>query len=138
MDVLHVLHVDGVGVGKQFVLEVAGTPEEWVKGLSGRTELSEGHGLLFIYPSSEPRSFWMKDMLFPIDIIYIDESSKVVRVEDNVPPIKLNDELKLYPSVVPIKYALEINAGESSDITTKNSCEVNFDNDISRYVLTFI
>ena len=124
-------------MGKRFVIELARTPEAWVKGLSGRTELSGGHGLLFVYQTSEPRSFWMKGMLFPIDIVYIDESSKVVHVEKAVPPIRPNDELKLYPSRVPIKYALEINAGESSDIVTGNSCELNFDNNISRYILNF-
>ena len=138
MDVLHVLRVDGVSVGKRFVIELARTPEEWVKGLSGRTELSGGHGLFFVYQTSEPRSFWMKGMLFPIDIIYIDELSKVVHVEKDVPPIRPNDESKLYSSRVPIKYALEVNAGESSDIITGNSCELNFNNDISRYILTFI
>ena len=137
MDVSHVLHVDGVNVGKRFVIELARTPKEWVKGLSGRTELSEGHGLFFVYQTEEPRSFWMKGMLFPIDIIHIDESSRVVRVERTVSPIRPNDELKLYPSRVPIKYALEVNAGESSDITTGNSCKLNFNNDISRYILTF-
>ncbi len=125
-------------MGKHFVIELARTPEEWVKGLSGRTELSGGHGLFFVYQTSEPRSFWMKGMLFPIDIIYIDELSKVVHVEKDVPPIRPNDESKLYSSRVPIKYALEVNAGESSDIITGNSCELNFNNDISRYILTFI
>ena len=125
-------------MGKRFVIELARTPKEWVKGLSGRTELSEGHGLFFVYQTEEPRSFWMKGMLFPIDIIHIDESNKVVRVERDVPPIRPNDELKLYSSKVPIKYALEVNAGESSGITTGNSCELIFNNDISRYTLTFI
>jgi len=137
VDVLHVLRVDGASVSKRFVIDLARTPKEWVKGLSGRTELSEGHGLFFVYQTVEPRSFWMKGMLFPIDIIHIDESSKVVHVERTIPPIRPNDELKLYPSRVPIKYALEVNAGESSDITTGNFCKLNFNNDISRYILTF-
>ena len=125
-------------MGKRFVIELARTPKQWVKGLSGRTELSEGHGLFFVYQTEEPRSFWMKGMLFPIDIIHIDKSSKVVHVERTVPPIRPNDELMLYPSKGPIKYALEVNAGESSDVTIGNSCELSFNNDISRYTLTFI
>jgi len=135
--VLLVLHVDGVSVDRQFLVELARTPEQWTKGLSGRNLLLGRHGLLFIYPSSEPRSFWMKDMVFPIDIVFIDDSSTVARIEKNAVPMRPGEEKTLYHSGVPIKYALELNAGESDGIESGDLCSLNFNNEISRYVLTF-
>ena len=122
---------------KQFLVELARTPEQWVKGLSGRNLLPGRHGLLFIYPSSEPRSFWMRDMVFPIDIVFIDDSSTVARVERNAVPMRPGEEKTLYHSGVPIKYALELNAGESDDITSGDLCSLNFNNEKSQYILTF-
>ena len=124
-------------MANNFQIELARNPQEWAKGLSGRSQLAESHGLFFVYPSSEPRSFWMKGMVFPIDIIYINEDEMVVKVERNVPPMEEHDDLRFYPSGLPIKYALEVNAGESSNIKTGDSCKLNFNNDISRYILTF-
>jgi len=124
-------------MSSQFLVDLARNPEEWTKGLSGRTQLPENHGLFFIYSSTEPRSFWMKGMVFPIDIVYIDDSNSVVKIAKNVPPMMPDDDVKLYPSGTPIKYALELNAGESSNIRTGASCNLSFNNDISRYILTF-
>ena len=124
-------------MSSQFLVDLARNPEEWAKGLSGRTQLPESHGLFFIYSSTEPRSFWMKGMVFPIDIVYIDDSNSVVKIAKNVPPMMPDDDVKLYPSGTPIKYALELNAGESSNIRTGASCNLSFNNDISRYILTF-
>ena len=124
-------------MANDFLIELARNPQEWAKGLSGRSQLPESSGLFFVYPSSEPRSFWMKGMVFPIDIIYIDEAETVVKVERDVPPMEEHGDLKFYPSGVPIKYALEVNAGESSNIRTGDSCKLDFNNDISRYILTF-
>ena len=122
---------------KQFLVELARTPEQWVKGLSGRNLLPGRHGLLFVYPSSEPRSFWMRDMVFPIDIVFIDDSSTVTRIERNAVPMRPGEDKTLYHSGVPIKYALELNAGESDDITSRDLCSLNFNNEKSQYILTF-
>lgn len=136
MVVLFVPHVVGVSVDKQFLVELASTPEQWTKGLSGRTNLPENQGLLFIYPSSEPRAFWMKGMVFSIDIVFIDDSGAVARIEKNAAPMRPGEEKKLYHSGVPIKYALELNAGESDGIESGNLCNIKFNNEISRYILT--
>ncbi len=132
----YVLHVVGVNVANQYLVELARTPEEWANGLSGKNELPESHGMLFIYNTVEPRSFWMKGMVFPIDIIYIDGNKSIVHIEKNAVPLRPGDDLKLYPSMSPIKYALEVNAGESEDIKNGDSCSLDYNNDISRYVLT--
>lgn len=67
-------------------VEIANTEEERKKGLSGRTELKNVDGLLFVFPETAFHSIWMKDMLFPIDIIWIGEDLKIINIEKNVTP----------------------------------------------------
>ena len=75
--------------------------------------------------------------MFPIDIVFIDDSSTVTRIERNAVPMRPGEEKTLYHSGVPIKYALELNAGESDDITSGDLCSLNFNNEKSQYILTF-
>jgi uncharacterized membrane protein (UPF0127 family) len=84
-------------------VELAVTPEERIRGLSGRNEIG-ADGLLFIFPESADHGIWMKDMHFPIDIIWIGDDLTVVHIERNVHP-------ETYPKVfrprVPARYVLE-------------------------------
>lgn len=97
--------------GTRINVELAITPEEQQKGLMFREELQENTGMLFI--QSEPRltAFWMKNTLIPLDIIFIDENSKIINVERAVPCEQT--ACVTYPSKDKAKYVLEINAGES-------------------------
>lgn len=97
--------------GNYISAELALTPAQWQKGLSGRKELKENQGMLFVFPESSYQSFWMKDMKFSIDIIWVDESFKIVGIEKNLPPCV--DKCPTYESPVPVKYVLEVNAGFS-------------------------
>lgn len=98
--------------GSQIIVEVAETAEAWQQGLSGRESLEEGRGMLFIFENPDIYSFWMKDMNFPIDIVWIDEHLVVVGLEKDVLP-------ETYPETFlpnqPIKYVLEIPAGASEE-----------------------
>lgn len=91
-------------------VEIADTDAERNLGLSGRAILENGHGLLFIFDTSSKYGFWMKDMRFPIDIVWIDENWRIISVTRNVAP-------ETYPKVFEperaIRYALELNAGEA-------------------------
>jgi uncharacterized membrane protein (UPF0127 family) len=80
------------------------------KGLSGRDALCPGCGMLFVFRDSAVRSFWMKGMKFPLDMIFIDEKCKVVRVSESVPPCDGECAVS-YSSGEPAKYVLEANAG---------------------------
>ena len=88
-------------------VEIADTPELQKRGLSGRTALAEGHGMFFVFPEPGRYGFWMKDMLFPIDIIWIDGSGAVVGAVSADPAS--------YPEVfyppVPVSYVLEVPRG---------------------------
>jgi len=89
-------------------VEVADTNAERSLGLSGREALLPNSGMLFYFEGPGNYGFWMKDMKFSIDIIWIDENYRVAGIEKNIKP-------ETYPSVyyppTPIKYVLEVPAG---------------------------
>ena len=95
---------------ESFYIEYADTVEERTQGLSGRTEIEENYGMLFIFPEPGTYGFWMKDMRISIDILWITENGTIVGIEDSVSP-------DTYPTVfrapVPISYVLETKAGEA-------------------------
>ena len=108
-----------INIGKEnFNVEVATTVPQWVQGLSGRTNLHQKSGLLFAYKDEVVRSFWMKDMNFPIDIILFNKDKKVVGILKDLPAPSggVTFTLPKYSSRVPITYALEVNAGMSQNI----------------------
>lgn len=91
-------------------VELALTVEEQAKGLGGRKGLREGAGMLFLFKGREPRSFWMKGMHFPIDILWIVDG-RVVAIERRVPPPKPGWPLETY--VHEADMVLEVPAGFS-------------------------
>jgi len=90
--------------------EVADTTEERAQGLSGKESLKENEGMIFVFKNPTVPGFWMKDMLFPIDIVWINESGKVVSVTKNAGPESY--PLVFYPEGS-IRYVLEVPAGFS-------------------------
>lgn len=90
-----------------FELEVADTDREHGKGLSNRDSLPEGSGLLFVFGQVEEQCFWMKDMKFSLDIIWLDEKKKIVKIKENVSPDTYPDSFCADNT----KYVLEFNHG---------------------------
>lgn len=99
-------HVVSLG-GEIVVVELANTPELREKGLSGRDRLEPGTGMLFIFPHPSRAGFWMKDMGFAIDIIWINQGSVV----DIASGIVKTDPLVTYYPRLPADLALEVEAG---------------------------
>jgi len=98
---------------KTYSLEIADTPEKHQKGLSGRKSLPDNRGMLFTFEKPDYYSFWMKDMQFPIDIIFVN-GKKVVTVYSEVPPpTSPSEELLLYQSDAVSDRVIELNAGEA-------------------------
>ena len=98
-------------------VKYANSKSERANGLSNVESLPENSGLLFIFeePQTQP-SFWMKDMNFPIDIIWI-SADKVVQIDYDVPPPEPNtpdNELTVYSPKQPVDYVLEVNGGFSA------------------------
>lgn len=70
----------------RFAIELADTPQERARGLMYRETLPRGAGMLFVYERPQRASFWMKNTLIPLDMIFIDRSGKVSRVHDSAIP----------------------------------------------------
>ena len=92
-----------------FNVELAKTTEEKSKGLMFRESLDENKGMLFVYSKEGNYSFWMKNTLIPLDIIWIDSNDKVVYVKNNAQPC--NETCKVFSPGKNAKYVLEINGG---------------------------
>ena len=95
--------------GKTINLELAKTPQEQQKGLMFREHLDEDSGMLFIFQDEQIRSFWMKNTLIPIDIIFIDKNNIIIDIQTAQPCKK--DPCPDYISKSPVKYVLEVNEG---------------------------
>lgn len=89
-------------------VELADSELERQRGLSGRQNLAPDNGLLFIFPNPNIYGFWMKEMHFAIDIIWLDNNWQVIGVSQNISPSTYPNSF--YPPV-PVKYVLEVNAG---------------------------
>lgn len=97
--------------GHTYALDAAVTPEAKIKGLGGRPQLAADKGMLFVYDQSAPnRCFWMKDMRFPIDIIWLDGNKKVVHIEHSVQPASYPAD---FCAPDPSQFIIELNAGEA-------------------------
>jgi len=98
-------------------VEIADSQIERSVGLSNRENLSPDHGMLFNFPQPGLQQFWMKDMIIPLDFIFIDNKT-IVDLKGNVLP-------NSYPSIIfgnkPYNYIIELNAGEIK----KNNIKIN-------------
>ena len=101
------VHLRGDWGKARFAVEVADNASERGKGLMGRPSMPLSSGMLFVYHRTKPVSFWMRNTLIPLDIIFLDEDGTVVRVHHNAIPL---DETPI-PSGAPTRYVLEVNGG---------------------------
>ena len=89
-------------------IELADTQEKRMQGLSGRKDIADDYGMLFIFEEAAKHGFWMKDMLFDIDIVWLSDDGTIVHIEHSVSPMS-------YPKVlapgVPASFALETKVG---------------------------
>ncbi|MDD5012887.1 MAG: DUF192 domain-containing protein [Candidatus Pacebacteria bacterium] len=95
-----------------------------LKGLGGKEELKDDEGMFFLYLNKDIRSFWMKDMQFPIDILWVN-GNKIVNISENV-PIYTNEEITRMNSVYPIDKVIELKAGTVSKYGIKINDEVKY------------
>jgi len=110
--------------------EIADTTYLRDRGLSYRDSLMENRGMLFVFrPANLPR-FWMKDMRFPLDIIWIDDD-RVVDIDENLPNPSAETPLNQLPTYSPksiVNYVLEVNAGYVAQNAIKigDRVEINY------------
>lgn len=106
-----------------FLVEVAETSVERENGLMDREDLAKNRGMLFIFDENGIYSFWMKNTLIPLDIIWINDD-KIVFIEKNVQPCK-GKEICQPITGLDANYVLEINAGISDEVGLKIGSAVN-------------
>lgn len=94
--------------GHQLTVGVAETPEAITRGLSGQPSLGDDEGLLFVFPQKDFYPFWMKEMRFSIDILWLDEEGRVVEVSRQLTP---DSYPQIFVPKVPVRYVLEVKAG---------------------------
>lgn len=110
--------------GHTFSLEVASTAQEQSQGLGNRASLPDNEGMLFVF-SGVPQTecFWMKDMSFPLDIVWIAADKQVVHIEQDVSP-------DTYPRSFcpsdPAQYVIELNAGAVASSGIRVGQTLNF------------
>lgn len=95
---------------KTYRLEIVTTAESQEKGLGGRRDMAQDHGMIFVFGTPATQCFWMKGMLFPLDIIWLDSAKTVTKVASDVSPATYPRQ---YCSDEKTKYVIELNAGQA-------------------------
>lgn len=109
--------------GNIFKVQVADDPAERRQGLSGQPALENDEGMIFIFEENGKHGFWMKDMNFSIDIIWIDQNFRVVHIEEMVSPSTFPESF--IPSV-DARYVLEVYTGQAAAQGINLGDEVQF------------
>lgn len=106
--------------GQTILAEIADTPEKIVQGLSGREKLPENSGMLFVFKQTGEYTFWMKEMRFALDFLFINGDT-VVDLAENIPPPAggPGQEPKIINAAQPFDKVLEINAGQIKKLNIK-------------------
>lgn len=108
---------------KTYSMEIARTSQEKTKGLSDRDSLCESCGMIFVYQNPGYYSFWMKDMNFPIDIIWLNQNKEVVFIKENLSPETYPNS---YGPNLKSQYVLEFNAGFAKEHNLKFGDKIEF------------
>jgi uncharacterized protein len=98
-----------------YSVEIARTPEALERGLMERDGLPAGTGMLFVFDVPGRHVFWMKNMKFLIDILWLDDEGKVVHVAQNAPPCA-EEPCAVYAPPSDAKYVLEIPAADAAKL----------------------
>jgi len=110
------LSIETAAGGKHdFQIELAETPDQRAQGLMFRRELAADAGMLFLFGNSDVRAMWMKNTLIPLDMLFIDETGKIVRIEQRTVP----HSERTIVSGGPVSAVLELNAGTASRLVIK-------------------
>ena len=97
-----------------FEVELAKAPEEIKTGLMFRKSLDKNKGMLFVFDKAAGHSFWMKNTLIPLDIVWLDKNGQIVFISENNQPCR-ESSCSPISSGVKAKYVLETNAGTAKE-----------------------
>jgi uncharacterized protein len=106
-------------VGNQVIqLEVAKTPDQQAIGLMNRKELAGDRGMVFLFSPARPVSFWMKNTLIPLDMVFV-HKGKVVAISKDVPPCKADPCPTYGPGQSLVDQVIELRAGRAAELGIK-------------------
>ncbi len=103
-------------------IEIADTYESRMQGLMYRDTMAMNQGMLFIFETEEPQSFWMKDTYIPLDIIFVNSNRKIVKIQ---PENKILSQTSIL-SIKPALYVIEVNAGFCKKYNIKEGDIISF------------
>ena len=106
----------------RFIVEVARTPEEQAQGLMFRNSVPPDRGMIFPYDPPVQVSFWMKNTLVPLDILFIGPDGKIGRIAANTTPMSLDP----VPSIDPVSAVLEIAGGRAAELGIREGDKVDW------------
>lgn len=104
-------------------VRLADNEKERTQGLSGTKQLGERRGLLFVFEDNGFWGIWMKDMNYPIDIVWLNERKEVVHIEQHILP---QSYPKTFMPPVPARYVLELPADATEKYDIKQGDQANF------------
>ena len=104
-------------------VEVAKTDEEITNGLSGREKLEENKGMLFVFAKTGKYQFWMKEMRFDLDAIFINGET-IVDIVENISAPKNNEQPQVFQAKIDFDKVLEVNNGTIKRLNIKIGDEV--------------
>lgn len=111
--------------GYKVLLALASTDEQRIKGLSGLEKLNENEGMLFLFDQPSKQGFWMNEMKFPIDIIWLDSNGRVIHTERNLEPCRIFMACHVYTPQVDSLYVIELRSGFTNDHSIMNGTIIN-------------
>ncbi len=110
----------------EILLKSVSTPQEQNLGLGGIDYILDNEGMLFIFSEDTRYPFWMKDVKFSLDIIFLDSNYRVVHISRDADVC--NDDCPLYISPVMYRYVIEVKAGITERFEIEVGDVLKFDN----------
>ncbi len=103
-------------------IEFSKTESEIMQGLMWRKKMKENNGMIFIFQKEKELSFWMKNTIIHLDIIFINSEKKIVKIHKNTRPYSEEN----YNSLMPAKYVVEVVAGYTENHNIKEGDYIDF------------
>lgn len=116
-------------------VELARSQQEISNGLMFREQLPENAGMLFVFPEESPRSFWMKNTLIPLDIVWLDSTQKIIFIKENAQPCTTETCESFAPSA-PALFVLEANTGFAQENKLAVGQKAEFENVFAQEIET--
>ena len=116
------LEIRSDGKVHRFTVELARTPDEQAYGLMHRTKLGPDEGMLFPFPQPRPASFWMKNTLIPLDMIFIRADGSIARIAANTTP----HSLESVGVGEPVAAVLELRGGRAAELDIDEDARVSW------------